>query len=212
MATSAVLLGYGLFDPGKANYRDYVESFARVVNGNNVGRVVLCGGRTDPTRPSVSEAASIYSYLKPMLKEGIEVLMEEKSLTSYQNIEFSKDKVDMDGDAFVFCGNAKLPKVAWYVMHYWFGMGRGEIARELLRQLRAHDGERMTTEQIGKAMANGMTIRNVTFKPYRMWTDADDMLGNMMSSLVEIEVLYDRGLYDEFIAHAREKFGLASQP
>lgn len=169
---------------------------------------MLCGGRTDPKRPTVSEASSIYDYAKPLIKRQVEVLLEEESITSSQNIEMCGRLVDMQQPVAVFCGNFKLPKIIWYVLHYWFRMDRERIAETLLSYLRENDAAHLTTEQVGRLAAKGVTYRNVSFVPYRMCSDVDEMLGSMMSDLVGVEGLYDRRVYDAFLEHVRKKLGL----
>ncbi len=209
MATTAVLLGYGLFDTSNETYRGYVDGFIDFANSGNVERVVLCGGRTDPRRPLVSEAASMRDYMSGRLRGSIELRLEEESLTTMQNIEGAKRFVDLEDEIFVFCASAKLPKVAWCAMHYWLGMGRAEIAGAFISYFREHDNNHITAEMAGEVLSRGMTVRNIRFVPYAMWNDANSMLGNMATTLIEIEALYDRRLYDEAIGRARKKFGLA---
>ncbi len=208
MATSAVLLGYNLFDSGNVRYKGYVEGFAKFVCSNGIGRIVLCGGRTDAGRPSVSEAASIYKHIKPMLGAGVDVMLEEESLTSFQNIELSKGMVDLGGRIFLFCASIKLPKIIWYVMHYWLGMKRTEIVSAMLNYSRQYDSRHLTTEEVGRALAKGLTYRNVTFMPYELFDVGESGLGNILSTLTGVEVLYNRKLYGEFLDHARRKRGL----
>lgn len=208
MATCAVLLGYGLFDSGNARYRDYVDRFIAFANSKGIGRMVLCGGRTDPSRPSVSEAASIYGYAEPLLARGIDARFEEESLTTFQNIEAAAKHLGGADTIYVFCASVKLAKVAWCAMHYWLGMGRGEIVDALISYLRGYDAG-MTTEQAGEAASRGMSFGNVEFVPYPMWEGEGSMLGNMLTTLIDIESLYDPRLYAEAVERARRKFGLA---
>lgn len=212
MAGCAVVLGYGLFDESKTTYKAYLDNFVRSVNGNDIGKVVLCGGATDPAKPSVSEASSIRDYVKPLLKRGVEVILEEGSITTDQNIRFAASSVDV-GNAgapiSVFCDNVRPPKVIWYVLAYWFGLNKQQIIDYLLDYFKEYYAKHMTTEQLGKLIATeGMIYRNVRIVPFRMRTDIDDATGNILSTLVSIEVLYNKRLYRKFVDEIKIKFGL----
>jgi hypothetical protein len=99
MMKYAVLLGYGLFEPSKVKYKGYIDNFASFVNKNRINTVVLSGGRTDPKQPSRSEAMSIAEYLKPLIKTKTKILLENDSLTSSQNIEFTERFLDLNNSS-----------------------------------------------------------------------------------------------------------------
>ena len=117
MTKYAILLGYGRFDSSNKPYKSYVDNFASFVNKNAVDTIILAGGYTDKRHPKVSEAESVFDYLQPLLKKDVGVILEEKSLTTKQNIEFCKKFINLKGgDAVtVFCDNVRPPKVMWFV-------------------------------------------------------------------------------------------------
>ena len=122
----ALLLGYGLFSTERTDYRKYADNFVSFVNKNKVDFAILCGGHTNPERISESEARTLADYIAPRLKVRCKIKLEDKSLTTGQNIKFSSRFLDTRGKnkIFVFCDNIRPPKIMWFVLHYWFGLSK----------------------------------------------------------------------------------------
>ena len=205
----AVLLGYGLFDRSDMNYKRYLDNFASFANKNDIEVVVLSGGHTNPRRPSESEAGTISKYLESKVKRNTTILLEERSLTTTQNIEFTKPLLKFaNGSVTVFCDNIRPPKVMWYILHYWFGLGKREIENYFLEYSLKFYSKHFTTEQIGKELNKGLAYKNVLVKPYRMRTDIDDAISSQIASVLEINSLYDKKLYSKLIKAVKIKFGI----
>ena len=208
----ALLLGYGLFDKSNLICKRYVDNFASFVNKENVEVVVVSGGHTDPKRPSESEAGTISKYLENKINKGTKMLLEERSLTTAQNIEFTKPLLKLaNGSVTVFCDNIRPPKVMWYILHYWFGLGKREIENYFLEYSLKFYSKHFTTEQIGKELNKGLAYKNVLVKPYRMRTDIDDAISGQIASILEINSLYDKKLYSKLIKAVKIKFGIKNR-
>jgi hypothetical protein len=209
MTKYAILLGYGLFEESNINYRKYLDNFVSFVNQNKTDTIVLCGGRTDPKHPSRSEAQSMKDYIKPRIKVNAKILLERKSLTSAQNIDFAKKLIQLkNNEISIFCDNIKPPQIMWYVLHYWFKFSKSNIEKYYINYARKYYTKHYTTEQIGKEIVKGISYKNVIIKPYKMRTDIDDSVSSQISSILQINSLYDKKLYKEFIKSIRIKFGL----
>ena len=207
----AVLLGYGLFDQSN-NYKRYLDNFASFVNKKNIEVAVLSGGHTNPRRPSESEASTISKYLENKVKQNTTILLEERALTTAQNIEFTRPLLKLTSSSVtVFCDNIRTPKVMWYILHYWFGLSKREIENYFLGYSLKFYSKHFTTEQIGKELSKGLVYKNVLVKPYRMRTDIDDAVSVQIASILEINSLYDKKLYSKLIKAIKIKFGLKSQ-
>ena len=208
----AVLLGYGLFDRSNMNYKRYLDNFASFVNKNDIEVVILSGGHTNPRRPLESEASTISKYIETKLKQNTTILLEERSLTTAQNIEFANPLLKFaNGSVTVFCDNIRPPKVMWYVLHYWFGLSKREIENYFLEYSLKFYSKHFTTEQIGKELNKGLAYKNVLVKPYRMRTDIDDAISGQIASVLEINSLYDKKLYSKLIKAVKIKFGLKNR-
>ncbi|MGD0729103.1 MAG: ElyC/SanA/YdcF family protein [Candidatus Micrarchaeaceae archaeon] len=209
MTNYAVLLGYGLFDKTKVKYKRYLDNFASFVNEHKVGIVVLSGGKTDPKQPHRSEAMSMAEYLKPIIKSKAQIRLENNSLTSSQNIEFSKKFIDLNTDSItIFCDNIRPPKIMWYVLHYWFHLNKKQIEDYFIDYSLEFYKKHLTTEQIGKELSKGISYKNVKVKPYHMRTDIDGAVSNQIASILEINSLYDKDLERKLVRTIKIKFGL----
>ena len=163
----------------------------------------------DPWNP---RQVTISKYLENKLKRNTTILLEERSLTTAQNIEFTKSLLKLaNGSVTVFCDNIRPPKVMWYVMHYWFGLSKREIENYFLKYSLKFYSKHFTTEQIGKELNKGLAYKNVLVKPYRMRTDIDDAISGQIASVLEINSLYDKKLYSKLIKAVKIKFGQLSK-
>ena len=163
----------------------------------------------DPWNP---RQVTISKYLENKLKRNTTILLEERSLTTAQNIEFTKSLLKLaNGSVTVFCDNIRPPKVMWYVMHYWFGLSKREIENYFLEYSLKFYSKHFTTEQIGKELNKGLAYKNVLVKPYHMRTDIDDAISGQIASVLEINSLYDKKLYSKLIKAVKIKFGLGNR-
>jgi hypothetical protein len=210
MSKCAVLLGYGIFNRRNVEYRRYVDAFASFVKTNSIDTVVLSGGHTDPRRTDDSEASTIRDYIRPLLGRNVNVSLEQRSLTTAQNIRFSKRFVAAKNYSkiIIFCDNVRPAKVMWFTMHYWFGSTKSEIEQYFIDYSLHFYRKHFTTEKIGAEMEKGLTYKNVTIKPYRMRKKIEDAVANQIPSTLEINSLYDKALDQKLIKSIKIKFGL----
>jgi len=211
MVKYAVLLGYGIFNRAKvseAKYEDYVRKFASFVNKQKVDVVVLSGGHTSPKRLLESEAESIAKYLKPLLKGNVTVHLENRSLTTLQNIEFSRKFLDLKASSItVFCDNIRPQKVMWLILHFWFKLDRKKIEDYFISYSVKYYVTHFTDEGLGKEMSKGFTYKNIAIVPYPMRTDIDDAISALISDMLEIESLYKKSLKTKVVRFFKKKLG-----
>lgn len=212
MTKYALLLGYGIFGHAKvsqAKYVDYVKSFASYVNQNKIDTIIISGGHTSPKHPLKSEAKSIAEYLKPLLKGNTSIILEKWSLTTLDNIEFSKKFLNLeDSTVTVFCDNIRPQKVIWLVLHFWFGLSKKKIEKYFVDYSVKYYITHFTDEGLGKEMSKGFTYKNVTVKPYRMRTDIDDAISAIVGDMLEINSLYENSLSKRLTKYIKVKLGL----
>jgi hypothetical protein len=212
MTKYALLLGYGIFNHSKvskAKYADYVKSFARYVNQNKVDIVVISGGHTSPRRPMESEAESLAKYLKPRIGKNIKIVLENWSLTTLENIEFSKKFIELDNNTVtVFCDNIRPQKVTWFILHFWFGLSKDKIEKYFVDYSVGYYVKHFTDEGLGKEMSKGFVYKNVVIKPYRMRTDIDDAISALIGDILEIDSLYDKSLKARLAKYVKVKLHL----
>lgn len=208
MTKYGVLLGYGLFDGKNAKYRGYLDAFAALAKEQRFDRVVLCGGKTSPGRPYDSESGTARSYLEGKLK-GKVIEIEDRSFTTAQNIRFAKKFLGFGrkDQITIFCDNVRPFKTMWYVMHYWYGLRRGQIQDYFVNFALPFYRKHYTTEEIGNAYSANLEYKGVTIVPYRMRERIEDAVGQIPASVLEIIALYDKSLETKLMRSTRIKFG-----
>ena len=156
-----------------------------------------------------SEAESIANYLKPLLKENKNIILENRSLTTLENIEFTRKFINLeDSTIIVFCDNIRPQKVMWLILHIWFGLSRKKIEKYFTDYSIRYYITHFTDEGLGKEMSKGFTYKNVIVKPYRMRTDIDDAISALIGDILEINSLYDTSIRAKFVKFIKIKLGL----
>ena len=208
----AVLLSYGMFKRTNAAYGRYLRHFASFVNRNRVDMVILSGGCSDPKRPSMSEAESMFGYLQPLLKGDFGLLLEERSLTTAQNIEFCKRFISLKNDdtVTVFCDNIRPPKVMCFILHYWFGLSKRRVEQYFVDYGLKYYLKHYTTEEMGEEIVKGLEYKNVAIRPYRMRTRIEAAVGQEIATLLQVNALYDESLYKKLMKNTKVRFGFIS--
>ncbi len=149
-------------------------------------------------------------YLSRRLNKKVNVILEDNSLSTIENIKLTKRLVSLgNGDeVVVFCDNVRPPKVMWFVLHFWFKLTRSEIEKYFLNYSIKHYKKHYTTEMIGGEIASGMRYENVNVVPYRWRTEINDAVSAQIASIMEILSLYDNRLEKELKRAIRVKFGM----
>ena len=99
------------------------------------------------------------------------------------------------GSIAVFCDSIRLPKVMWFVLHYWFGLSKNEIEDYFFEYSIKLYSKSFSMERIGKELSEGLKYKNVTVIPYRMYAEADYMSSiQILSSILEIFSIFSQNL------------------
>jgi hypothetical protein len=206
----AVVLGYGLFDKSDANYKGYVDNFVGFANRNKIDAIVLSGGHTNPKRKSESEASTIECYIRPKLKRRTRIILEDRSISTDQNIDFVGKIVHVGkGDeVIVFCDNIRPPRVMWFILHYWFGLSAGKIERYFIDIAVKHYKKGHTNKEIGREMTKGMKYGKVRIIAYPLRTGIEEAVSNQVATTMDILSLYDKELHEILNEATRIKHGI----
>ncbi len=198
MTTYAVLPGFGIFDESKKDYRDYLDRFVALVKKKNVSEVVLCGGATDSGAPGKTEAGTMAEYLRPLLDPDIRVHLEDRSLSSKENVEFAKRFLDLEGGNHVFLvsDGVRFFKMMWFVLHFWFGMGETEIAKywhDLQEEIYANPKKPDRALRL-REISRRLRYKNVAVIIDKIHRSYREAVHPLVTDTLEIEALYDKDI------------------
>lgn len=210
MTKTAVLLGTGIFDSDMKDYKGYIDEFVEFVNRNNVGRVIVCGGQTNPDS-RLTEASSIIKYMAPLLGKNVQLIAEEDSITASQSIRYSKPllKMKKSDDVTVFCDAVLAVKVMWFIMHYWFDMDRADIEQDALNFISLYYSKHHNVEDVGRGIIHtGVLYKNVEVHPCSVRPSMESAIAQQLVSLVDIAALYNEPLYRLFIETTKKRYGI----
>ena len=205
----ATIFGFGLFDQSNPKYKAYVDRFALFVKKNKIDEVVICGGHTNAAVPEKSEAGTIAEYLRPILG-NVKMHVEDRSLTSEQNIAFAKQFIDINSaeKIFVIVDSVRFFKVFWMILDRWFGLGKRQIEEEWLNRLIGvyTNPKKKDTTLAFKDIKKLLFYKNVKLVVDRHHKEYRSAMHTIISEPFEIEALYDQAVYDKFLEMTKKKF------
>lgn len=192
-----VVLLYGLFSQERTDYKGYLEFIAKEVNDKKLDSVILCGGFTDPKRPEESEASTAEKYLLSINTKFNSYILEDKSITTNQNLEFSKTKLNESDEIIVYCDLIRLAKVIWIATHFLLEVPQKEIYEELLKFA------------YGKNLYKSFIYKNMTIVGYDFpGKSKEEMIGQTFATLIDVMALYDNEFDELDVTYRKKDFGL----
>lgn len=138
MKTAVVLL-YGIYQPEKPDYQNYLDFLAHDFKTRKIERVILCGNFTDTKFPDYSEASAAKEYLQTVYPEFTHYTLEERSLTTNQNLEFAYDYITENDDLIIYCEHIRKAKVIWIALHYLLKLPITEVGKAFVDFIRGRD-------------------------------------------------------------------------
>ncbi len=195
MLTGVILL-YGIFDKRNEGYKGYLDFIVKEVHSSNFDRIILCGGYTDPARPTISEALAAKQYLEEISKFPNFVL-EDKSINTNQNLEFAAQKLQSGEKTVVYCDLIRKAKVIWLALHYLIKLDPKTIYEQLLTFASQRDLYKEFSYQT-------LAVRGYDFKG----RTKEEMIGQSYASILDVVSLYDKEMEEMDIAQRKKDFGL----
>mgnify|MGYP001601676814 CR=1 FL=1 len=194
---TAIVLGYGVFQETNTEYKEYLEWIAKDCQEQGIEKIIFTGGCSNNTLPGISEAKANLDYLQKIYPNMPQSVLEEKSITTAQNLQFSAQFIDPNLDVIiVYCDLYRTAKINWISLHYLLGLSRHDIAILLL-------------EFVKVRKIRHFTYKNLTVKGYD-FPSRDKMIafGQTYSSLIEVESLYDQDVDQKLNDQRKQEFGI----
>lgn len=192
----AIILGYGVFEETNQEYKDYLDWITKTVTEQKTEKLIICGGFTNPLHKDLSEAQSISNYIKKLLPSDIKIVLEEKSITTPQNLEFAKEEIATEDNILIFCDLARLAKVIWLSARILSGKSQSEVSHAIL--------DFYLDKKIKPFVNWNMTVMPFEF-PSR---DKYQYFAQSFTSLLEVESLSDTDLEEKILVQRKKDFGI----
>ncbi len=192
----AIVLGYGLFEESNQEYKDYLDWIAKTVTDQKIEKLIICGGFTNPLHKDLSEAQSMSNYIKNLLPPDIKIVLEEKSITTPQNLEFAKEEIATEDSVLIFCDLARLAKVIWLSARILLAKTQTEVSHSVLSFY--------LDKKIKPFVDWNLTVMPFDF-PSR---DKYQYFAQSFTSLLEVQSLDDPTLEEKIIVQRKKDFGL----
>lgn len=193
---TSLILGYGLFEETNQEYKDYLDWIAKTVTDQKIEKLIICGGFTNSLHKDLSEAQSMNNYIKKLLPSDIKIVLEEKSITTPQNLEFAKAEITAEDNILIFCDLARLAKVIWLSARILLGKSQSEVSHAVLN---------FYLDKKIKPFVNW----NMTIMPFEFPSrDKYQYFAQSFTSLLEVESLSDKDLDEKILAQRKKDFGI----
>lgn len=192
-----IALLYGLYNPSRTDYKGYLDFISQKISDEKLNKLILCGGFTDPKLPNKSEALTAQEYIHTINNSFNEFILEDRSLTTNQNLQFAAERIKPNGEIVVFCDLIRLAKVIWISQHFLLGEKQEDIYKSLFKF--AHE------RQLYKPFVH----KNLKILAYDFpGKSKEETIAQSFAALIDVMALYNKD-FDEMDLEQRKKdFGL----
>ncbi len=192
----AIVCLYGLYNPNKTDYIEYLDFLINEIESKKFDKVILCGGVTFPHIEKISEAESARKYL--ITKSNFNnYLLEDKSINSNQNIEFASQNLSKNETVTVYCDLTRIAKITWISAHYILKASIQDIFKEISKFAHKKD--------IYKPFKmKNLTVIGFDFKG----KSKEEMIGQSFATLFDVMSLYNKAFEKQELEARKKEFGL----
>lgn len=199
MENIAIILGYGVFIKPNHNYQSYLESVLENILSTSFEKIIICGGYSSSEHPSLSEAESIKQlFIKLQPKLASLLILEDKSLTTPQNLEFSQ-KIANNQNITIYCDSVRVPKVFYLSFSLYFPKLNEKEKLAVLAKV----GRELNFSQNVTMSYQNIKIIGIPFSK-----TIDLAAHQIISSMIEMHFIDYPDLHQQFIDYRLEKWGI----
>ena len=182
-----IVLCYGQFRPERTDYvsyKQYLDFIAGEIGKRGLERAILCGGFTVPEHPEDSEASTCQKYLLLIKPDFTNYFLEDRSITTNQNLEFAAKELKPEDEIVVFGDLIRLAKIIWIAMHFLLHASQDEIFKAVFEFASAKD--------LHKELPGEFRYRNLTVVGFD-WPGRtrEETIRQIFATLSDVLSLYD---------------------
>jgi len=210
MKNICLVLGYGIFSPPNPEYQSYLEKALDLCFQANSTSIITCGGCSNKDHSDISEASSIakvFTDLHPEAKPLI--ICEDKSLTTAQNLEFSRDRIKAMGQLpekiTIICDSIRVPKVLYLSLELFSDILNFKLSEEdrlsILQDIYLQQDQNLVRDI-------SYIYKNLEIKGIPLSKSPEVVSYQIVSSMWEMHALDYPKLHQKFITWRKQKWGI----
>jgi len=193
-----IVLLYGLYNPARSDYKAYLDFISQKILEEKLEELILCGGFTDPKQTDKSEASTAKEYLSFVTKNFDGYALEDRSLTTNQNLEFASEKINQNDELVVFCDLIRLAKVIWISQHFLLKESFENIYKSLFDF--AHN----------KQLYKPFIHKNLKILAFDFpGKSKEETIAQSFAALIDVMALYDKEFDKMDLEQRKKDFGLS---
>ncbi|MBP6989229.1 YdcF family protein [Candidatus Shapirobacteria bacterium] len=190
---TAIILGYGVLIKPNPNYEKYFLSALESIQSGNYQKIIFCGGCTNPNYPNLSEAQSIKKFFEETNLSLPELITEDNSLTTAQNLEFFKKHVSENFT--IFCDSVRVPKIFYLCLSLYYPNLTEEQKLVILAE---------TGHQLNFAQSITMSYQNFQVTGIPLSDTMELAAHQIFSSMIEMHFEDYPNLHQRFIDYRKK--------
>ncbi len=197
-----IVLLYGLYTEEREDYREYLDYISDEIQRENLDKVMLCGGHTNPNRPDDSEASTVQDYL--LTKSTFnQYLLEDSSITTNQNLMYAAEKltemnINEEDEIFVYGDLTRKSKIAWIAIHEILNLSQKEIFEFMLEYVHEQN------------IYKDIRCRNLIVKGFDFaGKSREETIAMSFTAILDVLALYNPDLEKADTARRKQLFGIS---
>ena len=193
MRNIAIIHWYGSMRTNPNLFISYKENLIKHINNSNFDTIITSWWFTDK-EINESEAEILKNAICNEVKFNWERILEEKSFTTFENVEFCAEilRKIKDKNICVFCQNTHLPKIVYLSLQKYLNYSKKDTLKTIQSELKDKKLLEFDCDIVFKTA-------NIKFVWFDLWAEKNKYWKAIWSGIIETHYDEFQDLHDNFI-------------
>ena len=193
MKNIAIVHWYGSMRTNLNLFQLYKNNLIKYINNSNFDTIITSWWFTDKDI-NESEAQILKNAIEDKVNFNWERILEEKSFTTFENIEFCAEILQTinDKNIYVFCQNTHLPKIVYLSLQKYLNYPKEETLKIIQNELKDKDLLEFDWNIT-------FAIQGIKFTGFDLWAEKNKFWKAIWSSIIETHYDEFQSLHDNFV-------------
>ncbi len=193
MKKIAIIHWYGSMRTNPNLFLQYKEKLINYINISNFDTIITSWWFTDK-EINESEAEMLKNAVYDKINFNWERILEEKSFTTFENIEFCAEILQTinDKNIYVFCQNTHLPKIVYLSLQKYLNYSKEETLKIIQNELKDRNLLEFDWDIT-------FAIQGIKFIGFDLWAEKNKFWKAIWSSIIETHYDEFQKLHDDFV-------------